>query len=36
MYEVKVAVCSGVRTQHISALWVPCRIFEYQSWWYVK
>ena len=36
VYEVKVAICPEVRTKHINAMWVPYRISECQSWWYIK
>jgi hypothetical protein len=36
LYKAKVASCSEIRTQHPKAMWVPCRIFEYQTRWYTK
>ena len=38
MYKAKVAVCSEIYNLHktLNAKRAPCRIFECQTWWYVK
>jgi hypothetical protein len=35
-YKAKVAVYSEIRTKHINAMWAPRRIFESETWSYVK
>jgi len=28
LHKAKAAVCSGIHTKHVSAMWTPRRIFE--------
>jgi hypothetical protein len=35
-YKAQVAVCSEIHTQHMDVMWAQCRIFECQTWWYIK
>jgi hypothetical protein len=36
LFKGKVVVYSEIHTEHIKAMWAPCRILGCQTWWYIK